>query len=94
MKYRQIVSEQGKILIVSLQVHGKRSSRQNCKAKKANNSKHIVSVISTRQKHEPRVGRQYLGLDSLANRGDGAFLVIAHKVSAVLACTSGELWKV
>lgn len=34
-----------------------------------------------------------LGLDSLVARGDGAFLVIEHNVSAALACTSGVLWR-
>lgn len=32
-----------------------------------------------------------LELESLVDKGDGAFRVIAHKVSAALACTSGEL---
>lgn len=32
------------------------------------------------------------GLESLVARGDGMFLVIAHNVSAALACTSGGFW--
>lgn len=33
-----------------------------------------------------------LGLESLMARADEAFRVIAHSVSAALACTSGVLW--
>lgn len=35
----------------------------------------------------------YSGLDNFVAKGDGAFLVIAQRVSAAFACTSGELWK-
>ena len=33
-----------------------------------------------------------LGLESLVAKADGAFLVIAHNVSAALALTSGGFW--
>ena len=35
----------------------------------------------------------YLGLEILAESPAGANRVIAHRVSAALACTSGESWK-
>lgn len=35
--------------------------------------------------------KKYLELESLEARGEGAFRVIVHKVSAALACTSEEL---
>lgn len=33
-----------------------------------------------------------LGLHNFVAKGDGTFLVIAQRVSAAFACTSGELW--